>query len=279
MMRLASRLMLVSLISLLPGVASALPATVTFESATTFDARFPSTQTFTPPLPFSGTGDVDETAGTYTISLPEFTIVLDIVAIRGDDASVVTTGWGQTGSWTPGPGEVPITSSSATGTVACTSLGGLGDLVCDSVPDSIAPWPPTGASGPTLGETGAWIDTTDGPGYDGTIIVNEKFDSSGGQLQNVYRYSLAPEPTATPTITDAVPPFSTPTNTPLSVGCGGDCNGDGMVAISELIAAVNIALGSAAYDTCANADADRSGAVAINDLVTAVNAALSGCVS
>lgn len=65
----------------------------------------------------------------------------------------------------------------------------------------------------------------------------------------------------------------------IPISCGGDCDGDGSVAISELIAAVNVALGSAAYDTCADADADRSGAVAINDLITAVNAALGGCVS
>jgi len=54
----------------------------------------------------------------------------------------------------------------------------------------------------------------------------------------------------------------------------GDCNGDGTVDIGELIAAVNVALGSAAVETCPAADGDGNGAVAVNELIAAVNAAL-----
>ena len=196
-MRFTRALLLTGNLLLLAGLASAAPVTFTFESATTFDAGFETTTTFTPELPLEGTGDVDEEAGTYMFDLPDFEILLDVLADEVLDAEILTAGWGQTGSWTPGAGEVPVTSSSTTGTVDCTNLGGLGGLVCDTVPSTVEPWPPTGAGGPTLGDPGAWIDTTDGPDYDGTIIVNEVYDVNGGQLQNVYRYKYVPEPGAT----------------------------------------------------------------------------------
>jgi hypothetical protein len=44
-----------------------------------------------------------------------------------------------------------------------------------------------------------------------------------------------------------------------------------------LITAVNIALDRAALGTCSAADSDGNGMVAINDLVAAVNSALNGC--
>lgn len=59
--------------------------------------------------------------------------------------------------------------------------------------------------------------------------------------------------------------------------CVGDCNGDGMVGISELVLAVNIAGGSRDVGDCPRADANSNGVVAINELVTAVNNALFGC--
>lgn len=49
------------------------------------------------------------------------------------------------------------------------------------------------------------------------------------------------------------------------------------MSIAELISAVSIALGSAPYDTCANADADGDGTLQINDLIAAVTGALQGC--
>jgi len=59
--------------------------------------------------------------------------------------------------------------------------------------------------------------------------------------------------------------------------CVGDCDGDHMVAISELITGVNIALGSADISTCPAFDPDHDGMVAISELVAAVNNALNGC--
>jgi hypothetical protein len=174
------------------GAAAATPVTFTFASSTSFDAGFPSTQTFTPALPFDGSGDIDEAAGTYNLTLPFFSIVLDILALPGDDARLDTTGWGQVGTFAGGVGG-DLTSSSATGTTTCTDLGGgLGGLVCAGPPPfplAVAPWPPTGASGPTLGAPSATIDISTN-----TITVIEPFDSNGGQIQTIYTYADVPEP-------------------------------------------------------------------------------------
>ncbi len=95
--------------------------------------------------------------------------------------------------------------------------------------------------------------------------------------------SATPSITLTPTLTPTVPPGSTETSTPEptptigTLNCFGDCDGDATVSINELIAAVNIALGNAPYDSCANADADGDEEIHINDLIAAVNSALQGC--
>ncbi len=62
-----------------------------------------------------------------------------------------------------------------------------------------------------------------------------------------------------------------------SLGCVGDCNSDAVVTIDELIRGVQIALGSAALDTCDAIDNDRDGAVAVNELVLGVSKAVAGC--
>ena len=56
--------------------------------------------------------------------------------------------------------------------------------------------------------------------------------------------TATPTQTATPTtvVTSDMTPSATPTATPLF--CVGDCDGDGMVSIADLIAGVNIALGT-----------------------------------
>ena len=59
--------------------------------------------------------------------------------------------------------------------------------------------------------------------------------------------------------------------------CVGDCGGDGQVVVTELITCVNIALGSAAPQTCAACDSDGDGQVTINELIASVNNALGGC--
>ncbi|MDX2170927.1 MAG: hypothetical protein SF182_27915 [Deltaproteobacteria bacterium] len=84
--------------------------------------------------------------------------------------------------------------------------------------------------------------------------------------------SSAP-PTATPT-SDAT--SATPTTTPDGAACAGDCNRDGSVAVNELIAGVNLALGTPTA-ACTQMDGNGDGAVGVNELIQAVNAALTGC--
>lgn len=62
-----------------------------------------------------------------------------------------------------------------------------------------------------------------------------------------------------------------------AMACPGDCDGDGEVTVSNLILAVNIALGTASIDQCPAIDTDGSGDVTVNELIQAVNAALNGC--
>jgi hypothetical protein len=83
-------------------------------------------------------------------------------------------------------------------------------------------------------------------------------------------------PTPTPT---ATPPPATPTITPTRapVPCVGDCDDSGVIAINELITAVNIAVGNLELSSCSDIDANDSGSVEINELISAVNATLGGC--
>jgi len=59
--------------------------------------------------------------------------------------------------------------------------------------------------------------------------------------------------------------------------CPGDCSGDRLVTVSELIRAVNIALGALPLSECMAADRDGDGTIVIAELIAAVNSALQGC--
>jgi len=54
----------------------------------------------------------------------------------------------------------------------------------------------------------------------------------------------------------------------------GDCNDDGIVTVSELLRAVNIALGRTPLERCLNVDANGDGSVSISELTLAVRSAL-----
>lgn len=187
MLRLARPAFAGVLALLWAGVASATPVIFTFVSSTSAGGAFPTSQTVTPALPFSGTGDVDEALGTYTLTLPDHSITLDVSSDAVLDARLDLTGWGQTGTFAGGVGG-GLTGTSASGSVACVVLGGIGSFVCPTVPTTVAVWPPTGPAGP-FGAAGATIDLGTN-----TITVNSAFDTNGGQVQSVYTYSIVPEP-------------------------------------------------------------------------------------
>lgn len=64
---------------------------------------------------------------------------------------------------------------------------------------------------------------------------------------------------------------------PAKAVCPGDCDGSGAVDVSKLIRGVNIALGNTSVSECPAFDVNNDGMVAVNELIAAVNAALTGC--
>ena len=72
-------------------------------------------------------------------------------------------------------------------------------------------------------------------------------------------------------------PSGAPTRTPARLPCVGDCGSDGQVSVSDIIAGVTIAIGTAPLEACPASDTDEDGQVTINDLIVAVSRALSGC--
>jgi hypothetical protein len=111
---------------------------------------------------------------------------------------------------------------------------------------------------------------------DGEVIV----DPEALTPTSTATLSDTPTPTATApaTATDTELPTSTPSPSPTpQIGCVGDCDGDGEVDVSELIQAVNIALGNSSVETCTAADRSGDGAVTVDELVAAVDNALTGC--
>ena len=192
-MRLAQTLFISALALLWAGTASAAPEAVTFTlvSSVASGGAFPSTSTYTPALPLEGSGTIDEAAGTYDFMLPNFAIVIDIVAPPAD-AQLDITGWGQVGTFTAGGA---MTTTTASGTVGCTVLDPtIGPLICALIDPNVAAWPPTGASG-DFGAPGATIDVASK-----TIVITEAFDANGGQVQTTYTY--APAAPAVPTLSE-----------------------------------------------------------------------------
>jgi cysteine-rich repeat protein len=156
----------------------------------------------------------------------------------------------------PSPTATPTMPNTATRTTTptptLTSAGSVTPTQINSVTATLAP-------------TGSATHTAIG-----TITLTPTVTSAG---------SVTPTCTAsvTPPTEVTTTPLPTATDTPATVECVGDCDGGGSVAISELITAVNIALGSQPIDRCAAVDSSGNGRVEINELIAAVNRALNGC--
>jgi hypothetical protein len=72
-------------------------------------------------------------------------------------------------------------------------------------------------------------------------------------------------------------PEVTVTPSPTLRRCVGDCDANGIVAVHELIAGVNIALGIGSVDVCADFDTGLDRRVSVDELIAGVGAALDGC--
>lgn len=132
---------------------------------------------------------------------------------------------------------------------------------------------------------GTWIDPSDGIWAVGGDLsnLNNGILSYSGPLSfdtptPTETQTAAPIETATPipqeTPTGSATQASSPTL--LSVVCAGDCSGSGVVAVSQLIILVDIALGRADPSACSHGIPVGT-SVTIALLVQAVNNALDGC--
>jgi hypothetical protein len=173
-------LLLASALSVLfAGVASAVPISFTFLGSNTVGGAFPTEQTFVPSLPLLGSGNIDFASGTGTVTLPNYSIILDVNS-DGDDARLNISNWSQTITSIDALGNV---ESIGGGTVQCAILGGLGSFICPGVSTTVAGWPPAGLL------SSAVLDP-----ILQTITVRDNSDANAGDVTTVYGYTVVPEP-------------------------------------------------------------------------------------
>jgi hypothetical protein len=173
-------LLLASALSVLfAGAASAVPVDFAFLSSTTVGGAFPVEQTFVPALPILGSGNIDFASGTGTVTLPNYSIILDVNS-DGDDARLNISNWSQTITSIDALGNV---ESIGGGTVQCAILGGLGSFICPGVSTTVAGWPPAGPL------SSAVLDPTLQ-----TITVRDYSNADAGDVTTVYGYTVVPEP-------------------------------------------------------------------------------------
>ena len=163
--------------------ASAVPINLQLNSITTVGGSFPTDTTYTPGLPILGSGDIDFGAGTGTLTLSDYSSVLDVQQDLILDAQIDVTGWMQTITSIDGSGNITSTGS---GAVACTVLGGIGGFVCPSVPTTVGGWAP--ADGPVL-LSSAVIDT-----LAQSITIIDNSNVLGGTVTSSFTYTIVPEP-------------------------------------------------------------------------------------
>ena len=78
--------------------------------------------------------------------------------------------------------------------------------------------------------------------------------------------------------TDVHSPFSNEATVSVAATtCVGDCNFDGIVTVDELLAGVNIALGSLPIERCPVFDVNGDGEITVNEIVAAINNAVNSC--
>ena len=187
-MKLVRHLLLITILLLVAGIASAvsIPITLQLDSVEfTVVGQFPSSQTITPTPPFAGapgSSDIDLGAGTGTLTLPDYTVSIDLeLTGPGEDALLSITSWTQTITAIDGLGNITSTGG---GSVACTPPA---SLVCTITPTTVQGWPPP--DGPTL-LSSAVIDAV----AQTITVVDSSAEGSAGQITSLYSYTIIPEP-------------------------------------------------------------------------------------
>ena len=180
-MKRLRHLLLASALSLVfAAAASAVPVDFTFLSTTTTGGAFPTTQTFLPALPLLGSGNIDFASGTGTLTLPDYSIIID-VGVSPADAQLDISNWSQTITSIDASGNIISTCG---GSVVCTDLGGLGSFICPGVSPTVSGWP---TAGPAL--SSAVLDP-----ILQRITVRDSSDANAGNITTVYGYTIVPEP-------------------------------------------------------------------------------------
>ena len=185
------------------------------------------------------------------------TLTFDIVVVDGAHTP------------TPTPTATPI-ASTATATAsasATTTSSATRTVTATRTPSAAATMLPSATAAATSTATATASQAAATSTASATAVPSGTAPSSATPSE--------PVPTATPSPSGE--DTTTPTVTHTPVGCAGDCDRNQTVVVSELITAVNIALGTLPPDTCPSADRDGNGIVAIDELLSGVNNVLSGC--
>ena len=180
-MRSIRQLMLAStLLVSLSGSAVAVPITFQLDNVTVVGAAIASTQTYVPGFPITGVGDIDFAGGTGWLSLPDHSILIDIVATGpGLDAQIDVSGWGQTISAIDVAGNITSTGS---GAYACP----YPLAACNVGPPVNTGWPPVDGGSPSS----AVIDL----GLQTITVIDASDTASTGTVTYFYSYTVVPEP-------------------------------------------------------------------------------------
>jgi len=180
-MKPVRRLMLISLLCVsFSGTASAVSINLQLDNVTIVGAAVPSTQTYVPGFPITGSGNIDFGLGTGSLSLADHSIIIDIGATGpGVDAQIDVSGWSQTISAIDGSGNI---TSTGTGTYSCP----YPIAACNVGPPANTGWPPAAGGSPSS----AVIDT----GLQTITIVDNSDDAFTGTVTQFYSYTIVPEP-------------------------------------------------------------------------------------
>jgi len=188
-MKLVRTLLLTAaLCTLTAGTASAVAITLSLDNVTQAGGSNPSLQTYVPGFPIVGSGSMDFGAGTGFVTLPNYSIFIDIASggvFDGDDVRLDIAGWTQNISSTDGSGNLTSTGG---GTTSCTVLGGIGSFVCPTIAPTVPGWPPADGS---LLLSSAVIDTL----AQTIVITDNSSDAVAGTITQFYSYTV-PEPTS-----------------------------------------------------------------------------------
>lgn len=183
-MRLARQFWITAVaLTMSAGVASAEVVQFQLDSVTQSGGSNPSSQGYTPSLPLVGSADIDLGTGLGTYSLPDYAVTLDI-GFDGDDVRLDITGWGQEITAVDGSNNLTSTGS---GAVACTILGGLGAFVCPTIAPLVGNWPPADGS---LLLSSAVIDLL----AQTIVITDNSSDNIAGTITSFYSWGIVPEP-------------------------------------------------------------------------------------